>query len=359
MNEIDNLRRDIDVIDKKILDLLNMRGEVVKKIGIYKNKKNIEIYQPSREKEVIDKLKNLSSILKPRSIESIWKEIMGACKVIQGSIIKVGYLGPKGTFTHQAALEFHSKAGTEFIDSKNILEIFENIEKDILDFGVIPIENSLQGTVRDTLDLLIEKNLIIYGEVELRIKQNLISLKGSDLSIIEKIYSHPQAFAQSRNWIKTNIPSAKLINVNSTSEAVKIVKDLNNKKNCAIGTEFASKIYHLKILNSNIEDNPSNFTRFLIISKRENELKGEKIKTSLVFVVKHVPGALYQVLRIFAEANINLLKIESRPRRKGKWEYIFLMDFEGNKDNPKIKEVLEKMESNIIWHKILGSYPYK
>lgn len=359
MKEIDKFRRDIELIDRKILDLLNMRGEVVKKIGIYKNKKNIEIYQPSREKEVIDKLKNLSNILKPSSIESIWKEIMGACKVIQGSIFKVGYLGPQGTFTHQAALELFPRAGTEFIDSKNILEIFENIEKDILDFGVIPIENSLQGTVRDTLDLLIEKNLIIYGEVELRIKQNLISLKGSDISIIEKIYSHPQAFAQSRNWIKTNIPSAKLINVNSTSEAVKIVKELNNKKNSAIGTEFASKIYHLKILNSNIEDNPSNFTRFLNISKRENELKGEKIKTSLVFVVKHVPGALYQVLRIFAEANINLLKIESRPRRKGKWEYIFLMDFEGDKDNPKIKEVLEKMESNIIWHKILGSYPYK
>ncbi len=357
--ELEQLRSEINKIDDKLINLLNKRADAVLKIGKIKTFLNLDIFQPQREKEIIDRINKKSSILTSTSIETIWREIIGACKVLQGSIIKVGYLGPKGTFTHQAALEFHSKAGTEFIDSKNILEIFENIEKDILDFGVIPIENSLQGTVRDTLDLLIEKNLIIYGEVELRIIQNLISLKRSDLSMIEKIYSHPQAFAQSRNWIKTNIPSVKLINVNSTSEAVKIVKELNNKKNGAIGTEFASKIYHLKILNSNIEDNPSNFTRFLIISKRENELKGEKIKTSLVFVVKHVPGALYQVLRIFAEANINLLKIESRPRRKGKWEYIFLMDFEGDKDNPKIKEVLEKMESNIIWHKILGSYPYK
>ena len=359
MNDLDNYRKKIDDIDNKIIDLLNKRGEIVKLIGEIKKKKEIEIYQPNREEQIIERIKQKSTVLKPESIEAIWKEIMGACKVIQGSVFKVGFLGPQGTFTNQAALELFPRAGTEFIDSKNILEIFENIEKDILDFGVIPIENSLQGTVRDTLDLLIEKNLIIYGEVELRIKQNLISLKGSDLSIIEKIYSHPQAFAQSRNWIKTNIPSAKLINVNSTSEAVKIVKELNNKKNGAIGTEFASKIYHLKILNSNIEDNPSNFTRFLIISKIQNELKGEKIKTSLVFVVKHVPGALYQALRNFAEANINLLKIESRPRRKGKWEYIFLMDFEGDKDNPKIKEVLEKLESNVIWHKILGTYPYK
>jgi len=358
MNEIDKFRRDIDVIDKKILDLLNIRGEVVKKIGIYKNKKNIEIYQPSREKEVIDKLKNLNSILKLSSIESIWKEIMGACKVIQGSIFKVGYLGPEGTFTHRAALKFFPRAGTDFIPCKSILEIFENIEKDILEFGVVPIENSLQGTVREPLDLLIEKNLIIHGEVELRIIHNLISLKSSDFSKIKLVYSHPQAFAQASTWLKTRLPTAKLINTNSTAEAVKIVKELNDKKIGAIGPEFVSKLYDLKILESNIEDNPSNFTRFLIISKHENEMKEDKVKTSIVYVVKHVPGALYSVLHLFADANINLTKIESRPRRKGKWEYIFLMDFEGDKDSPEIQKVLELINQNVIWLKILGTYPY-
>ncbi len=359
MNDLEKFRKKIDEIDTELLDLLNKRGEFVKEIGEYKKKNKMEIYQPNREKEVIERLQKSTTILNHNSIKSIWKEIMGACKVIEGSIVKVGYLGPKGTFTHQAALEFFPKAGTNFIECKNNSKIFESIEKDITEFGVIPIENSLQGTVRDTLDLLIEKNLIIYGEVELRIIQNLISLKDSKLSNIKNIFSHPQAFAQSKNWLKKNIPTAKLINTNSTAEAIQKVKELNDKSNAAIGTEFACDLYDLLVYNSKIEDNSSNFTRFLIISKTGNKIKEGKIKTSLVYVTKHIPGALYQVLKIFAEANINLLKIESRPRRIGRWEYIFLMDFEGDKEDPKIIKVLEKMESSVIWFKILGSFPYK
>ena len=356
--ELEKYRNEIDDVDTNIINLLNKRADVVLKIGEIKKNLKFAVYQPKREAEVIKKMQEKSTILNPSSVEIIWKEIMGACKIIQGNIIKVGYLGPVGTFTHQAALEFFTKTDSEFVDCKNVLEIFENIEKDILEFGVIAIENSLQGTVRDTLDLLIEKDLFIYGEIELRIIQNLISLDGSDLSKIKVIHSHPQALAQSKNWIKTNIPKAELVNTNSTAEAILKVKNLDNVKHAAIGTEFASQKYGLKIISSNIEDNPSNITRFLIISKKENPLKEEKMKTSLVYVVKHVPGALYTVLKNFSEANINLLKIESRPRRKGKWEYIFLMDFEGDKDDSKIKKVLDLMNQNVIWYKILGSYPY-
>ena len=357
--ELENLRKEIDNIDNEIINLLNNRAERVIKIGKIKELLNLDVFQPQRENEIIQRIKNKSTILKNDIIETIWKEIIGACKDLQGTVSKVGYLGPQGTFTHQAALDFFAKTGTNFIGCKTILEIFENIEKDILDFGVIPIENSLQGTVRETLDLLIEKNLVIYGEIELRIIQNLISLKHSELSKIKKVYSHPQAFAQVTAWLKKNLPNAILINMNSTAEAVEKVKVLKDEKNAAIGTEFASKIHNLKIINSNIEDNPSNFTRFLIISKKENEIKAEKLKTSLVYVVKHVPGALYRVLKVFSDANINLTKIESRPRRKGKWEYIFLMDFEGDKDDPKIQQVLDLMNQNVIWYKILGSYPFK
>ena len=356
MDEINKLREEINDLDEKILNLLNKRGEIAKNIGELKNKKKIEITQPEREKEIIERLKNLTTILEPNSIEAIWKEIIGACKAIQGSVFKVGYLGPQGTFTHQAALEFFSKASTEFIACKSILEIFENIEKDILDFGILAIENSLQGTVRETLDLLIERNLKIYGEIELRIVQNLISLKESNLIDIKTIYSHPQAFAQSRLWIKTNLPTAKLINTESTAEAVQKIKELNVLSDAAIGTTYASKIHDLKILSSGIEDNPSNYTRFLIISKKENKMRNGKVKTSLVYVTKHVPGALYGVLKIFADANINLTKIESRPRRKGRWEYIFLMDFEGDKDDPKVKEVLELMNQNVIIAPNAGMY---
>jgi chorismate mutase/prephenate dehydratase len=355
--ELRKLREEIDNIDDRFLDLLNQRGNIVLRIGDIKENLNLKVLQPQREREVIDRLKARSTIIKDTSIEAIWNEIMSASKLIQGSVTRTGFLGPEGTFTHQAALEYFPKAGTEFITFNNTLEIFESIEKGIIEFGVIPIENSLQGTVRETLDLLIEKNLFIYGEIELRIVQNLITLKSSDLTKINTIISHPQAFAQARKWININLPNAQLINSNSTAEAVQQINKHKDESIAAIGTSFSSEIYDLKILSSNIEDNPINFTRFLIISKEENEQKVGKIKTSIVFVTKHTPGALYRALKIFADAKINLLKIESRPRRRGRWEYIFLMDFEGDKEDPQVKSVITKMSDNVIWHKILGSYP--
>ena len=302
--ELEYLREEINKIDEKIIDLLNKRGEIVVKIGNNKNLLDLDVYQPVREKEIIDRVKAKSTILKPGGVEEIWKEIMGACKAIQGSISKVGYLGPQGTFTHQAALEFFPKASTEFIACKSILEIFENIEKDILEFGVIAIENSLQGTVRETLDYLIEKNLIIYGEIELKISQNLISLKEANFDLLKTIFSHPQAFAQTRGWIKTNLPKAELISTSSTSAAVQYIKELNDLTNAAIGTTIASNIYDLKVLNSKIEDIPDNFTRFLVISKKENELKKGKVKTSIVYI-KAAKNGTHHLLSLF----LNLVKI--------------------------------------------------
>ena len=356
-NELKNLREKIDNIDDKIINLLNERGEIVISVGKLKEGLEMKVFQPHREGEIITRLTSKSEIFRKSSIEAIWKEIMSASKVIQGLTSKVGYLGPEGTFTHQAALSYFPKAGSEFIPANSSLEIFESLEKDIITYGAIPIENSLQGTVRETLDLLIEKDVLIYGEITLRIIQNLISVKNSDISKIKTVISHPQALAQTRMWIKANIPNVKLVSVNSTAEAIRKVQEIDDESYAAVGTEFSSKLYNMKILSSNIEDNPMNFTRFLIISKRENDHKEGKIKTSIIFVTKHTPGALYSVLEIFADANINLLKIESRPRRRGRWEYIFLMDFEGNKDDPLIKNILEKMSDNVIWYKILGSYP--
>ncbi len=355
--QLKEYRKLIDQIDNEIIELLNKRGITVSKIGEIKKLLNLEVFQPEREREILERIKSQSKILKPESVKAIWKEILSASRSIQGIIPKVGYLGPKGTFTHQAALEFFPKAGTEFLPHNSISEIFINIEKENIEFGVIPIENSLQGTVRETLDLLIDKDIFIYGEIELRIIQNLISLEISNLSRIRTILSHPQAFAQTRNWIKANMPTADIIDVNSTAEAVRRVKELNSESYAAIGTKFACDVYGLKILHSKIEDNLLNSTRFLIISKKENIEKEGKIKTSILFVTRHIPGALYRVLKLYADAEINLLKIESRPRRRGRWEYIFIMDFEGDKDNPKVKKVLEKMNEIVIWNKILGSYP--
>jgi chorismate mutase/prephenate dehydratase len=290
---------------------------------------------------------------------AIWKEIISASKAVQGTISKVGYLGPMGTFTHQASLEFFAKAGTEFVPYSSTSDIFDSIEKGDLDFGVVPFENSLHGTVRETLDLLIERDLFIYGEVEVRVVQNLICLNDTEISDIKNVISHPQAFAQTKVWLKANLPNAKIIDISSTAEAVRRVRELNDNSYAAIGPELSAELYDLKVLNSKIEDESSNFTRFLVISKIQNPLKGEKMKTSIVFVTKHVPGALYWVLKIFSDAEINLSKVESRPRRKGRWEYIFFMEFDADKNDSNAKVALGQMKSNVIWQKILGSFPLK
>ncbi len=355
--DIENLRKEIDDIDDQIVDLLNERGNAVIKIGSIKKTLNINVSQPHREKEVIDRIKKKRTVFKNSSIEAIWKEVISASKVIQDRIAKIGYLGPIGTFTHQAALKNFPKAGSEFIPIKDLIEIFDNIEKGKIEYGVVPIENTLQGTVRETLDLLIDRNLVIYGEIELRIIQNLISLKGADINSIQTIFSHPQAFSQTRSWIKANLPNVNLIDVSSTAEAIRRVRKLNDPTYAAIGTEFASNIYDLEVANPMIEDETTNFTRFLVISKNENSIIEGKIKTSIVFVTKHEPGALYWVLKIFSEANINLSKIESRPFKKVRWEYIFFVDFEGDKNDEKVKEALRLIETNVRWQKILGSYP--
>jgi len=355
--DLENLRKEIDEIDDQIIDLLNKRGLVAIKVGNLKKALNIDVSQPYREKEIIDRIKKKKTIFKESSIEAIWKELISASKVIQGTISKIGYLGPIGTFTHQAALEYFPKAGSEFIPVKDLIEIFDNIEKGIFEYGVVPIENTLQGTVRETLDLLIDRNLFIFGEIELRIVQNLISLEGATMNSIQNIFSHPQAFSQTRSWIKANLPNAKLIDVSSTAEAIRRVRKLNDPTYAAIGTEFASSIYGLVVANPMIEDETANFTRFLIISKKENPIKEGKIKTSIVFVTKHEPGALYWVLKVFSDAHINLSKIESRPFKKVRWEYIFFVDFEGNKEDGNVKEALQLIETKVLWQKILGSYP--
>ncbi len=357
--KLDDLRKLINEIDDDIIDLLNKRANTVIKIGNLKKSLNLETFQPKREEEVKERIRSKSTIFNKKSLDAIWNEIMSASKLIQGTITKVGYLGPMGTFSHQAALEFFAKAGTQFIPCDSMAEIFDRVEKGLLEFGIIPFENSLQGTVRETLDLLIENDLFIYGELDIRVIQNLISLKSAEISGIKNVFSHPQAFAQTKIWLKSNLPKANITEVTSTAEAVRRVRKLDDNSFAAIGTEFAANIYELKVLDSNIEDEKSNYTRFLIMSKKENPIKAEKMKTSIVFITKHVPGALYWVLKIFSDANINLSKIESRPRRKGKWEYIFFMDFEADKSDPKATQALEQMKANVIWQKILGTFPVK
>ena len=354
MEKLEELRKKVDEIDEKLVNLIDERGKLSKEIGVLKQQLGIGVIQPERELQVLEHVKKVANFIPPEHIELIWKEIISACKLVQGRETRVSYLGPEGTFTEIATKKFFPKVGCVFIPVPTKQDVFNKVESDYADFGIVPIENSLEGSVRETLDLLIDYNLKIYGEIEIRIVHNLISLKGAKLSDIKYILSHPQALAQCNQWILNNLPKAELISTSSTARAVEMVYEKNTKEYAAIGTKEAAKIYNLEILVPGIEDNPQNYTRFLVISKKEN-MPTDHDKTSMVFVTKHVPGALHKVLQIFADANINLLKIESRPRKKDLWEYIFIVEFEGNYKN--MPEIIEKIKNQTIFTKILGSYP--
>ncbi|MBD3350871.1 MAG: prephenate dehydratase [Candidatus Lokiarchaeota archaeon] len=354
MEEIEELRTKINKIDKSIVDLIEKRAKIAKSIGELKQKLNLGIYQPGREKEVIDHIKEEIKSIPPESVEAIWVEIMSACKVVQGKKSRVCFLGPEGTFTEIAAKKFFPKAGSIFVAVPNKKAVFNKVEGNYADFGIVPIENSLEGSVRETLDLLIEYNLKIYGEVEIRIVHNLIAKKDAKLSDIKTIVSHPQALAQCNRWLLSNLPNAELINTSSTARAVEMVAENKKKDMAAIGTKEAAKIHKLECIASGIEDNTQNYTRFFVISKNEN-IPTDNDKTTMIFVTKHVPGALFSVIKIFAESDINLIKIESRPRKKDLWEYIFIIEFEGNYKD--LEKTLKKVEQHTVFMKILGSYP--
>ena len=359
MDELAKRRAKIDEIDQKIMDLINERSATAKKIGDFKKKNKIGVLQENREREVLNHVSDLAVNISPNNARLVWKEIMSASRQIQGEQVKVGYLGPKGTFTEQAAFLYFPKGNSEFVPYNQKYEVFSEVEKGHITFGIVPVENSIQGSVNETLDLLIESNVNIYGEIEQRIIHNLIGMEGTDLTKIQKVYSHPVALAQIRTWIKKNIPNAQLIDTTSTAFAIKKVKEMNDSTCVAIGNKHAAEIYGLSILADSIEDETSNYTRFLIISK-EKHPKTDNDKTSMVFVTKHKPGALFNILQYFAEAKVNLAKIESRPRKRSKssiWEYIFILDFDEHIDN--VENVLSKVQDNAIWMKILGSYPRK
>ncbi|MHA1730791.1 MAG: prephenate dehydratase [Promethearchaeota archaeon] len=358
MERIEKRRLRIDEIDEKLVELINERARVAAEIGQIKQEVGIGVVDPSREERVLEHVKQATDFVEPDNIEAIWRELMAACKNVQGRTVRVGYLGPEGTFANIATTRYFPRAGTSFVALDSITDVFKKLEADAVEFGVVPIENSIHGSVRETMDLLIEKRIAIYGEVQIRITHNLLGVAGADLEGVTKVYSHPQALNQCRSWLRKNLPGASTHETRSTAEAVRRVVEGGDQRVAAIGTSLAAEIYGATVLESGIEDNPNNYTRFLVLSKKESmPTSREKDATSVIFVTKHVPGALFGVLEIFAKKNINLLKIESRPQKSGVWEYIFWMDFEGHHADPVVQEALEETKEHTIWVKVLGSYP--
>ncbi|SHK52427.1 prephenate dehydratase [Thermocrinis minervae] len=358
MESIKDLRAQIDKIDEEILRLLNERARIAKIIGEAKRKEGVHLHSPEREREVLERVIRLNKELYSEQIPSkavahIFREIMSMCLSLErNGGIRVAYLGPKATFTHQAALEYFGLSAN-YVMVNTIRDVFVEVETDRVDYGVVPVENTTEGVVNYTLDMFLEYNTKIVGEVVIPIKLNLLSTR-LDLEGIRKVYSHGHALAQCRNWLEKNLPHATLIETESTAKACEIVLEQDDA--AAIASEAAAYTYHLNILAQNIQDGSNNYTRFLVIGKREVKRTG-KDKTSLLFAVKHQAGALYRALESFYVHGINLTKIESRPSKKKAWDYVFFADIEGHVEDEPVRKALSMLEDRTQMVKVLGSYP--
>lgn len=350
--KLEELRREIDKIDAKMLELLNARGKKVLDVAKIKASSKKTYYVPEREKLILENLvkKNKGPITK-EGLKAIYTEILFACRSLEAPL-RIAYLGPQGSFSHIAAMQKFG-ASSQFLPAANISEVFNDVEKNEADVAVVPVENSSEGGVTYTLDMLVDSPLKIINEIMLEISYYLASVE-TDIKKIKKIYVHPQAFGQTRIWVRKNLPTIKIIEVDSNSEAARLAS-LEKTSACITG-KWALEIYSLNILRSHIEDLAHNSTRFLVLRKEGAKRTG-KDKTSIIFSIKDRPGALYKCLSMFAKAGINLTKIESRPSKKKAWEYIFFIDLEGHIEDIKIRKTLKMLERACAYMKILGSYP--
>ena len=350
---LSGLRKKIDEIDEQILDLINQRGEIALEVSLQKQKNSLKIYDPAREKEIEEKLrKNNKGPLTNDYVLSIFKEIVTGCRGLQNPT-KVGYLGPEGSFSNQAA--YHKfGSSSELIPLGSFEEIFEEVNKKRVEFGIIPIENSIEGSIGSVLDILLAWDLIISSEYFEKVSHCLLNKTGNKKSI-KTVASHPQALGQCRKWLDRNLRGVELLETPSTAAAAKLAS--KDSKTAAIASLHASNIYNLKIIQSNIEDSAQNTTRFLIVGREASPVTGND-KTSIAFSLKDEPGALQKSLfHPFAAAGINLTKIVSRPSKDRPWEYNFFVDLIGHSEDKIVKTVLKKVEKKCIFLKILGSYP--
>ncbi len=348
------LRKQIDRIDQQILELLNQRANCAMEVAKTKvaTGEKTTFYRPDREALVLRRIRALNpGPLKGDTVVSFFREIMSACLALEKPL-DVAFLGPEGTFTQQAVFKhFGHAVHTQAVTT--IHDIFNSVEIDHCQFGVVPVENSTEGVIAHTLDRFLTSSLQICGEVEIKIHQNLIG-NISNLSEITEVLSHQQSLAQCRQWLDANLPNVKTTAVSSNAEAVKLITNSDNK--VAIAGKVAADLYGLNIIEKNIEDEPNNTTRFMIIGKQQPQSTGLD-KTSLVLSIGNQSGALHKILEPFATYNISMTHIESRPSRQGLWDYVFFIDIEGHQHDENITKALENLKNNVTLLNILGSYP--
>ncbi len=345
------LRSKINLVDQKVVELLNERAKMSLAIGKEKLRHNKSIYSPDREKEVLGRIQALNKgPMSQEAFEAIYREIM-SCSLSLEKPLDIAYLGPSASFTNLAAIK---KFGSQvhYVSCEDISEVFQRVEKGDCDYGVVPIENSIEGAVTHTFDLLIDSDLKICSQIILEIAHNLLSK--TTLDKIRTIYSKQEVFGQCRNWLHNNSPQTDKVAVSSTTRAAQIARD---KKNSAcIASSLAAKVYGLNILKKNIEGTRHNITKFLVIATQDVPPTGTD-RTSILFSVKDRVGALQEILTPFRKNKINLTKIESRPSKKKAWDYYFFVDLKGHREDKPVAHALKQLEDHCNFLKILGSYP--
>jgi chorismate mutase/prephenate dehydratase len=348
---LEQLRREIDILDAKIIKLLNQRAKIILNIGRIKQKSNQPVYSPDRESKILARLDKINKgPLSTSSLHAIYREIMSSSLSLEKHL-KISYLGPEATFTHLAALKKFGSS-VEYIPANTISDVFINVEQDITDYGVVPVENSMEGAITHTLDMLVDSPLKICAQIQLSVSHNLLSKYKKER--IKRVYSNPQVFAQCRLWLKTNLPHAEQIEVSSTSRAAEICT--HERNSACIASRLAAEVYKLNIIAKGIEDIRHNITKFLVVGKNDVPPTG-KDKTSIVFSVKDKVGALHTMLFPFKKYGINLTKIESRPSKKKAWDYYFFIELEGHIQDKNVSKAFNELGKQATYLRVLGSYP--
>jgi len=349
-DDIARHRAAIDALDGKLVELLSERAALAAAIG--KLKANGGAYRPEREAEVLRRVARANrGPLANDALVHLYTEIISACRALEQPL-SVAYLGPKGTFS-EMALGRQFGAGVEALPFASIDEVFRACETGAAAYAVVPVENSTDGAIGRTLDLLLATPLKICAEVVLRVQQNLMAKKAS-MKTLRKVYSHPQSLAQCQGWLGQHLPGASRLPVASNAEGARLAA--KEAGAAAIGPEIAAERYGLKILARSIEDDPKNRTRFLVLGSQDTGPSGRD-RTSLVMTTHNKPGSLLELIASFAGAGVNMTRLESRPARTGQWEYYFYVDIEGHQQDPKVAQALGELKANAPFVKIFGSYP--
>jgi chorismate mutase/prephenate dehydratase len=355
--ELAAIRRRIDEIDARLQQLINERASIARQVGVAKGElaAAVDYYRPEREAEVLrEVLARNEGPLRDEEMLRLFREIMSAC-LAQQDPLKIGFLGPEGTFTQTAVFK-HFGHSVRALPFHTIDEVFQEVECGAADFGVVPIENSTEGSVNNTLDMFLTSPLKIAGEIELRIEQHLMS-RHKGLEKIERICAHDQSLAQCRGWIRENLPEAELIGMSSNAAGARRARD--EEGTAAIGPEVAADVYDLQILVNNIEDRPDNATRFLVVGRDLLSATGDDKTTILVSTSDTAGGAgvLHHLLQPLATHGVSMTRIESRPSRRKNWDYVFFIDVDGHAEQPPVADALAELEQEASLFKVLGAYP--